>query len=244
MKLYHWTCLGWGSYHITRLDLSVWSVGGLEVTTGKVSLIEAVNGSTVLLPCNYHSCIGIKNLFFKWTFRNNGSEQALCEGNIPAEKIEPTYSISHDRVTFVGSSTTSNISILLWNITFEDEGQYICFARNPKEKNRNHSAVLTLRVVDQSTQQIITLLFMSTLLLCFYICARQLNDLVITSCTSPVHCYHVFLNHSISPFVSSFSERGGQYFDSHYRLCAGWSHRLSCYHHGYKSLGGSLPAEG
>lgn len=78
----------------------------------------------------------------------------LCEGNIPAEKIEPTYSISHDRVTFVGSSTTSNISILLWNITFEDEGQYICFARNPKEKNRNHSAVLTLRVVDQSTQQI------------------------------------------------------------------------------------------
>uniref|UniRef100_A0A3P9M864 Sodium channel, voltage-gated, type IV, beta a n=1 Tax=Oryzias latipes TaxID=8090 RepID=A0A3P9M864_ORYLA len=131
------------------LLLGVWSVGGLEVTTGKVSLIEAVNGSTVLLPCNYHSCIGIKNLFFKWTFRNNGSEQALCEGNIPAEKIEPTYSISHDRVTFVGSSTTSNISILLWNITFEDEGQYICFARNPKEKNRNHSAVLTLRVVDQ-----------------------------------------------------------------------------------------------
>lgn len=55
----------------------VWSVGGLEVTTGKVSLIEAVNGSTVLLPCNYHSCIGIKNLFFKWTFRNNGSEQAV-----------------------------------------------------------------------------------------------------------------------------------------------------------------------
>ncbi|KAF6720875.1 Sodium channel subunit beta-4 [Oryzias melastigma] len=131
------------------LLLGVWSVGGLEVTTGKVSLIEAVNGSTVLLPCNYHSCIGIKNLNFRWTFRNNGSEQPLCEGTVPAEKMEPTYSVSHDRVTFVGSSITSNISILLWNITFEDEGQYICFAKNPKEKNRNHSAILTLRVVDQ-----------------------------------------------------------------------------------------------
>ncbi|XP_028275947.1 sodium channel, voltage-gated, type IV, beta a [Parambassis ranga] len=131
------------------LLLGVWSVGGLEVSTGKVSSIEAMNGSTVLLPCTYSSCIGIKNLYFNWQYNDNGTFFKLCEAEIPMEGVEPKVSVYHERVEFVGSSKTNNISILLWNITFEDEGQYICFARNPKEKNRNHSAVFTLRVVDQ-----------------------------------------------------------------------------------------------
>lgn len=78
----------------------------------------------------------------------------LCEAVIPVEGVEPNkVSVFHDRVDFVGSSKTQNISILLWNITFEDQGQYICFAKNPKEKNRNHSAIFTLYVVEQSTWQ-------------------------------------------------------------------------------------------
>eukprot|EP00064_Thunnus_orientalis_P002014 superscaffoldBa00000140_g2020 len=101
------------------MSAGVWSVGGLEVSTGKVSSIEAMNGST------------------------------LCEAVIPVEGVEPKVSVYHDRVEFVGSSKSNNISILLWNITFEDEGEYICFARNPKEKSRNHSAIFTLIVVDQ-----------------------------------------------------------------------------------------------
>ncbi|KAJ0022227.1 hypothetical protein NQD34_009717 [Periophthalmus magnuspinnatus] len=125
--------------------LGVWSVGGLEVSTGKVSTLEAMNGSTVLLPCTYSSCIGIKNLYFNWT--KNGT--TLCEAVIPIEGVEPKVSVFHERVEFVGSSKSNNISILLWNITFEDEGDYVCFAKNPKEKNRNHSAIFTLIVVDQ-----------------------------------------------------------------------------------------------
>lgn len=66
------------------------------------------------------------------------------------EGVEPKVKVYHERVEFVGSSKSNNISILLWNITFEDAGEYICFARNPKEKNRNHSATYTLNVVDQS----------------------------------------------------------------------------------------------
>lgn len=73
-----------------------------------------------------------------------------CEAVIPSEDVEPRVKVLHKRVEFVGSSKNSNISILLWNITFEDEGDYVCFAKNPKEKNRNHSAVFTLIVVDQS----------------------------------------------------------------------------------------------
>lgn len=127
------------------LLLGVWTVAGLEVSTGKVSTVEAMNGSTVLLPCTYSSCIGIKNLYFNWT--KNGT--MYCDAVIPIEGVEPKVNVYHERVEFVGSSKTNNISILLWNITFEDEGDYICYAKNPKEKNRNHSAVFTLIVVDQ-----------------------------------------------------------------------------------------------
>ncbi|XP_051252852.1 sodium channel, voltage-gated, type IV, beta a [Dicentrarchus labrax] len=134
---------------VVALLLGVWSVGGLEVSTGKVSSIEAMNGSTVLLPCTYSSCIGIKNLFFSWRYNDNGTMLTLCQAVIPIEGVEPRVAVYQERVEFVGSSKSNNISILLWNITFEDEGDYICFARNPKEKNRNHSAVFTLIVVDQ-----------------------------------------------------------------------------------------------
>ncbi|CAL8350980.1 unnamed protein product [Lota lota] len=131
------------------LLLGVWCVSGLEVSTGKITVMEAMNGSTVLIPCTYSSCIGIKKLYFNWHYDDNGTMQKLCEGSIAAENVEPRYSVYNERVEFVGSSKKSNISILLWNITFEDEGNYVCFARNQKEKNRNHSAIFTLRVVDQ-----------------------------------------------------------------------------------------------
>lgn len=82
----------------------------------------------------------------------------LCEAVIPFEGAEPRVHVYHERVEFVGSSK-GNISILLYNITFEDEGEYICFARNPKEKNRNHSAIFTLIVVDQSKSQMRFLIY-------------------------------------------------------------------------------------
>ncbi|CAL8353713.1 unnamed protein product [Lota lota] len=131
------------------LLLGAGCVDGLEVSTGKVSFLEATNGSTVLLPCTYSSCIGINKLYFNWHYNDNGTMLKLCEAVIPKENVEPVVGVYHDRVEFVGSSKKSNISILLWNITFEDEGEYVCFARNPKEKNRNHSAIYTLIVVDQ-----------------------------------------------------------------------------------------------
>uniref|UniRef100_A0A3P8UJJ8 Sodium voltage-gated channel beta subunit 4 n=1 Tax=Cynoglossus semilaevis TaxID=244447 RepID=A0A3P8UJJ8_CYNSE len=143
----------------------VWSVGGLEVSTGKVSSVEAMNGSTVLLPCTYSSCIGIKNLHFNWQYNDNGTMNMLCGGDIPMEGVEPKTTVYHERVEFVGSSKTNNISILLWNITFEDQGEYTCFARNPKEKNRNHSATFTLIVVDQMREidNTLTVLIVSVL---------------------------------------------------------------------------------
>ncbi|XP_034462538.1 sodium channel, voltage-gated, type IV, beta b [Hippoglossus hippoglossus] len=134
---------------IFSLLLGVWSAQALEMFVGKIPFLEAVNGSTVLLPCTYASCIGIENLYFNWQFNENGTMQKVCESLIESEESVPHVSIYRERVEFVGKNHNNNVSILLWNITFDDAGQYTCFGRNPKEKGRNHSAIFTLIVVDE-----------------------------------------------------------------------------------------------
>ncbi|KAL7834325.1 hypothetical protein SRHO_G00285720 [Serrasalmus rhombeus] len=120
------------------------------MSTGKIPFLEAVNGSDVLLPCTYASCIGIKDLYFKWEFNDNGTMLKVIDSVIPTDHVEPsTVNIYRERVDFVGSSKTNNLSIVLWNVTFEDAGEYTCFGKNPKEKDKNHSAIFTLYVVDE-----------------------------------------------------------------------------------------------
>lgn len=127
----------------------VWSIQALEMSVGKIPFLEAVNGSTVTLPCSYFSCIGIKNLYFSWEFSENGTKQKVCDSTIASESAEPHVNIYRERVTFVGMNHDHNISIMLSNITFDDSGPYTCFGRNPKEKGRNHSAVFNLIVVEE-----------------------------------------------------------------------------------------------
>lgn len=55
----------------------VWYAQALEMSVGKIPFLEAVNGSTVVIPCTYASCIGIKNLYFNWQFNDNGTMQKV-----------------------------------------------------------------------------------------------------------------------------------------------------------------------
>lgn len=60
--------------NIFSLSVSgVWCAQALEVSVGKVSFVEVMNGSSVVLPCTYSSCIGIKNLYFNWHYNDNGT---------------------------------------------------------------------------------------------------------------------------------------------------------------------------
>lgn len=45
--------------------------------TGKIPYLEAVNGSTVLLPCKYASCIGIEDLYFRWSFNDTDPQNKV-----------------------------------------------------------------------------------------------------------------------------------------------------------------------
>lgn len=62
-------------FFIRASSSGVWYSQALEMSVGKIPFLEAVNGSTVMLPCTYSSCIGIKNLYFKWQFNDNGTMQ-------------------------------------------------------------------------------------------------------------------------------------------------------------------------
>lgn len=74
----------------------------------------------------------------------------MADAVIPTDHADPTkVNVYHERVEFVGFSRENNISILLWNVTFEDAGVYTCFGKNPKEKSKNHSAIFTLYVVEE-----------------------------------------------------------------------------------------------
>ncbi|KAJ0061846.1 hypothetical protein NL108_012511, partial [Boleophthalmus pectinirostris] len=73
----------------------------------------------------------------------------VCDSVIPSEGVEPHVTIYRERVSFVGMNHENNVSILLWNITFDDAGQYTCFGINPKEKGKNHSAIFHLIVVEE-----------------------------------------------------------------------------------------------
>ncbi|MCJ8748875.1 hypothetical protein PDJAM_G00169660 [Pangasius djambal] len=139
---------------VSLLLMVMFSVCGmleaLEMSTGKVPFLEAVNGSDVLLPCSYTSCIGISELYFKWEFNDNGTMVKVMDSMIPTDNAEPVNKrIYRDRVEFMGSSKTNNVSIMIWNVTFEDAGQYTCFGKNRKEMGKNHSAIFTLYVVDE-----------------------------------------------------------------------------------------------
>ncbi|XP_029956889.1 sodium channel, voltage-gated, type IV, beta b [Salarias fasciatus] len=134
---------------ISTVLLGAWSTQALEMIVGKTPSLVAVNGSTVMLPCKYESCVGIDRLYFNWQFNNNGTMQKVCESVIASAEVEPDVKIFRDRVEFIGKNVKGNVSILLWNITFEDGGLYTCFGRNPKEHYKNHSAIFELLVVEE-----------------------------------------------------------------------------------------------
>ncbi|XP_028931164.1 sodium channel subunit beta-4 isoform X2 [Ornithorhynchus anatinus] len=124
----------------------------LEVSVGKTPLITALNGTDILLPCTFSTCIGFENLYFWWKYNSTDDYQDLLEGMVKNEKSEPRVRKEmHSRIVLVGSTRDkkNNISIVLQEVEFADAGKYTCRVRNPKEKNAQHEATITLNVVKQ-----------------------------------------------------------------------------------------------
>ncbi|XP_059575869.1 sodium channel subunit beta-4 [Alligator mississippiensis] len=119
----------------------------LEVSVGKTNVVTALNGSDVLLPCVFTTCIGFWDLVFTWSYNDSTT---LCRGFIKSKAVEPKVQSENFRVVFVGSTTgkDNNISIVLLSVDFSDAGKYTCHVKNPREKgNAEHSSYIELQVV-------------------------------------------------------------------------------------------------
>uniref|UniRef100_A0A6I8P1I4 Sodium voltage-gated channel beta subunit 4 n=1 Tax=Ornithorhynchus anatinus TaxID=9258 RepID=A0A6I8P1I4_ORNAN len=143
---------GWRGAGTSGGVLLVPVVLALEVSVGKTPLITALNGTDILLPCTFSTCIGFENLYFWWKYNSTDDYQDLLEGMVKNEKSEPRVRKEmHSRIVLVGSTRDkkNNISIVLQEVEFADAGKYTCRVRNPKEKNAQHEATITLNVVKQ-----------------------------------------------------------------------------------------------
>uniref|UniRef100_H0XV16 Sodium voltage-gated channel beta subunit 4 n=1 Tax=Otolemur garnettii TaxID=30611 RepID=H0XV16_OTOGA len=139
--------LGTGLLGLFLLPVSL----SLEVSVGKYPTIYAVNGTEILLPCTFSSCIGFRDLQFRWIY-NNKTVREIIDGIVKNEKSDPKVTFKDDeRITLEGSTKEkkNNISILLRDLEFSDTGKYTCHVKNPKENNLEHNATIFLQVVDQ-----------------------------------------------------------------------------------------------
>ncbi|XP_075460313.1 sodium channel regulatory subunit beta-4 isoform X2 [Ascaphus truei] len=124
----------------------------LEVSVGKIPQITARNGTDIMLPCVFSTCMGFEDVTFSWAFNNTDQHQVLYKGTLKNKQSEPrsvgTYS---DRVELIPSSAAKdyNLSLLLKDVDFSDAGRYTCYVTNKKEKNAKHNATLYLTVVEK-----------------------------------------------------------------------------------------------
>ncbi|GCB66383.1 sodium channel, voltage-gated, type IV, beta a [Scyliorhinus torazame] len=123
----------------------------IEVNIGKKPTIEVLNGTDVILPCTFTSCMDYKDSSFWWTFQKNETEPAerIIRIKLKDKKPRVTLFTEDNRLTLVGEVKNKNISLLLTDADFEDAGLYTCFFKNPQEKNQESNATLRLIVVSE-----------------------------------------------------------------------------------------------
>uniref|UniRef100_A0A8D0GGB3 Sodium voltage-gated channel beta subunit 4 n=1 Tax=Sphenodon punctatus TaxID=8508 RepID=A0A8D0GGB3_SPHPU len=142
-----WTCLRTNTLSLSWAGFRLCSVAlALEVTVGKTNVVTALNGTDVLLPCTFTTCIGFENALFWWFY--NGTKWLI---KYTKKTTNPILTFSHPRVELpeLTLGKENNISILLLSVDFSDSGQYFCKVKNPKEMNAQHNATLILNVVHE-----------------------------------------------------------------------------------------------
>ncbi|XP_034995933.1 sodium channel subunit beta-4 [Zootoca vivipara] len=137
----------------SSLGLQLCSVTlALEVSVGKTAVIFVKNGTDVLLPCTFSSCIGIERANFSWISNSTEIFKGIVKNKDSKPEPYPEYRslIKYELPTDIALSKDNrefNVSLLLLFAEFSDSGKYTCFVKNPREKNANHSATITLKVV-------------------------------------------------------------------------------------------------
>ncbi|XP_070762478.1 sodium channel regulatory subunit beta-2-like [Enoplosus armatus] len=114
--------------------------------------INALNGTTVKIPCTFTSCYKMEATRFamNWTYQEslNDTEEMFMtfyrkKGMVPLRSDR-----FGERITFNGNLDKNDLSITLSDVQLEDEGIYNCYVRNPPDRIQGHG-VIQLNVVTE-----------------------------------------------------------------------------------------------
>lgn len=114
--------------------------------------IDALNGTTIRIPCTFTSCykMDVTRFAMNWTYQEtlNDTEEMFMtyykkRGMVP---LRPER--FGDRVTFDGNLDKNDLSITLSDVQLEDEGIYNCYVRNPPDRIQGQG-VIKLKVVTE-----------------------------------------------------------------------------------------------
>lgn len=114
--------------------------------------IDALNGTTIKIPCTFNSCykIDITKFAMNWTYQEtlNDTEEMFMTYYKKRGMVALRPDRFGDRVTFVGNLDKNDLSITLSEVQLEDEGIYNCYVRNPPDRIQG-LGVIKLKVVTE-----------------------------------------------------------------------------------------------
>ncbi|XP_059187206.1 sodium channel subunit beta-2 [Centropristis striata] len=114
--------------------------------------INALNGTTIKIPCTFTSCYKMDATKFamNWTYQEtlNDTEDMFMTYHKKRGMVPLRSDRFGDRVMFAGNLDKNDLSITLSDVQIEDEGIYNCYVRNPPDRIQGHG-VLKLNVVTE-----------------------------------------------------------------------------------------------
>ncbi|KAK2912657.1 sodium channel subunit beta-2 isoform X1 [Channa argus] len=107
--------------------------------------INAVNGSTVKIPCTFTSCykMDVTKFSMNWTYKetSNDTEETFMSFNKKRGMVPARFTRFGDRVTFAGNLDKNDVSIILSDVQLDDVGIYNCNVINPPDRIHGYGAI-------------------------------------------------------------------------------------------------------
>ncbi|XP_068601563.1 sodium channel subunit beta-2-like [Brachionichthys hirsutus] len=125
------------------LLLALSGCSGMDVAVS--GSINALNGTTVRIPCTFTSCYKMNAARFdmNWTYQeslNDTEETFMTYSN--KKGMTPLRSERFgERVMFAGNLDKNDLSFSLSDVQLEDEGVYHCYVRNPPDRIQGHGRI-------------------------------------------------------------------------------------------------------
>ncbi|XP_031149092.1 sodium channel subunit beta-2 [Sander lucioperca] len=114
--------------------------------------INALNGTTVKIPCTFTSCykMDVSRFAMNWTYQEslNDTEDMFMTFHKKRGMVPLPSDRFGDRVMFAGNLDKNDLSITLSNVQIEDEGIYNCYVRNPPDRIQGHGSIQLIVVTE------------------------------------------------------------------------------------------------